>query len=145
MTSSSFARMAGISRPSFPFCGTLYSGNTPSVLPSSWMLANDAFPHLEGGLRCIIFDNEKAAVKNSFGAHVKKQAGYAVLSPAMALRPCPAIRLPATNRNLQRFSQGICTQQALCISYRTGAALLGSSEPYLYSFTGICQQFFFLK
>ena len=39
-----------------------------------------AFQYFGGVPRQVIFDNGKAAVKDGFGAHARKQSGYAALS-----------------------------------------------------------------
>ena len=38
------------------------------------------FQYFGGVPRCVIFDNGKVAVKDGFGAHARKQAGYAALA-----------------------------------------------------------------
>lgn len=39
-----------------------------------------AMEYSSGVPRRVIFDNEKVAVKDGFGAHAKKQVGYSALS-----------------------------------------------------------------
>ena len=59
------------------------------------------FRYFGGVPRLVILDNGKVAVKDGFGAHARKQAGYAVLATLYGFEAvCCKIRPPATKRVL---------------------------------------------
>lgn len=69
------------------FCARLCYSDTPFVRAyrrqneESFLEANvHALEYFGGVPRHVIFDNAKVAVKDGFGAHAKKQAGYSALS-----------------------------------------------------------------
>ena len=69
------------------FCARLCYSGAPMVLAyrrqneESFLEANvHALEYFGGVPRHVIFDNAKVAVKDGFGAHAKKQAGYSALS-----------------------------------------------------------------
>lgn len=69
------------------FCARLCYSDTPFVRAyrrqneESFLEANVRAMEYFGGVpRHVIFDNAKVAVKDGFGAHAKKQAGYSALS-----------------------------------------------------------------
>ena len=76
----------GVRRPIQLFCGRLCSSCAPIVFAyerqneESFLDAFvQMFEHFGGVPRRAIFDNGKVAVKEGFGAHARKQAGYAAL------------------------------------------------------------------
>lgn len=85
------------------------------------------FQHFGGVLRCVIFDNDKIAVKDGFGVHARKQAGYAVLAAHYGFEE--VFRNPALRKR-----KGSCRRSGrlyLTQYLRTGSQNMqrGRSEP----------------
>lgn len=57
------------------------------------------FSYFGGVPRRVIFNNGKVAVKDGFGAHAKKQAGYAALSSQFGFKAVFCNQLPAMRPN----------------------------------------------